>query len=183
MIMEFFFLLFLVQGVLLGIWASMGDKPTPWRFVGVVAAIVAIICLQKMPGFDLLHEVGRMALPLLFVVIATSLSLFIGRGGFGGFEGIQGIRGIRGFEGFEGDSEGDSRDSRGIRGTRTDYGCLSNLGWRPGLCWKSTVPNPSQNIKIGSCPWNAPGMPPGMPLECPGMPMPRSHGLPGLCRC
>ena len=77
--MDFLFLLFLVQGIFLGVWTVGGDKPTPWRFVGVVAAIAALVCLQKVPGFDLLHEVERMAVPLLCMVIATSLALFIGQ--------------------------------------------------------------------------------------------------------
>jgi hypothetical protein len=69
-----------ILGMLLGIWAAIRDKPTPWRFVGVVAAIVAITCLQKLPGFEFVSGIERFASPLLFtMVVPTSLALFIGR--------------------------------------------------------------------------------------------------------
>jgi hypothetical protein len=73
------YLLFFVQGVLLGIWTVARDKPTPWRFVGVVVAITALVCLQKVPGFDFLGQVEQLAVPLLFIVVFTSLTLFVAR--------------------------------------------------------------------------------------------------------
>lgn len=100
-----FFTITPILAVLIGIWAVMGGKLTPWRFVCVVVPLTAWIGLEKTPGFDGLF------LPFLFQVIATGLPLFIARAAGVRFEhvsqdalnlAIQMVRSEEGSGGIEG---------------------------------------------------------------------------------